>query len=113
MPHAKAVYRRGEVVPDLLLFSVEAHPLRNVTIAGEAEHVEGHFEADRLLVTTEAGGLFAMELVAGCCTLVLRRDIPSHVEALHSGVGVFVMRDEGDAELVVVLRESEEVQEGS
>lgn len=44
--HGEAPYLGGEVVPDLLLLSVEAHALADQVTAAVAPHIEGHLKAD-------------------------------------------------------------------
>lgn len=76
MLHPEAEDRCRVVVADLLFLGVETCSLGDVPFA-VAEDVEGHLEADRLLVAMDSGRFLAVDLVAGSLALEVRRDIAS------------------------------------
>lgn len=75
MFHAKTEDGCGIIVANLLLFSVEANALGNVTITVEAEDTERHFEADGLGSAVETWRLLFVQFIARDNTLLLRWDI--------------------------------------
>lgn len=82
MSHAEAEYRRGVVFADFLLLGVEAHTLRYVSVAGEAEDAERHFKAHGLGAAMDSRGLFFVKLVAGVDAFLVRGDVASGEWAL-------------------------------
>lgn len=85
MTEAEAPYRGTVVGTYAALLGVEAHTLADDGGLGAraAPYRIGHLEADGLGVAVAAGGLLVMKLVAGRGPFQVRRDITSHVEALH------------------------------
>jgi len=75
--HAEAEYRCGVVFANLLLLGVEAHALRYVSIASEAEDAEGHFETHGLGAAMDSWGFLFVKLVAGVDALLVRGDVAS------------------------------------
>lgn len=90
---AEAPYGRGVVGACFFLFGVEAHALGDDGRFGArgAPDGEGHFEAHgEDAVGGEFGcalaeAVFLMDFVGRGCAFEVRRDVASHVEALHGG----------------------------
>jgi hypothetical protein len=82
---------RAVVGADLLLLGVEAHALADdgVRFAGVAPDCEGQFEAHclRAVFAKSAWRAFLVQTVPTGRTFEVRRDVTSHVEALHFGGG--------------------------
>lgn len=80
--HPKRKYWCAKVIANFLLFGVESDTLSNMRIAMSAPYVEGHFEADGKLATFHTRRRFAMDLVAGCESLLVGRDISTHIKTI-------------------------------
>lgn len=79
--------RRTIVIANLFLLGIKAHALSDygMGLAGMTPDGEGHFEADglRAVLAERPRRTLLVQPVAGRGTFELRRDVASHVEALH------------------------------
>src|SRR5207237_567775 len=90
MFHSKTVYWRRVIIPDFLFLGIETYPLSNYRWfrTGGAPYWKGHFESNRedalgYFVRSSSQGMFSMQFVTRDKSLLVRRDISAHVEALH------------------------------
>lgn len=89
------------IISDFLFLSIEADSLADDNRLGTcgAPDRERHFEADSqdaltCFTGTRAEGMFTSELVGGCSTIMLWRDITSHVWGLSAYVHTICTNDQ-------------------